>query len=262
MSTMPLPCINPPRIIAHRGASETHPENTVAAFDQALVEGCDGIELDLQLSRDGIPMVYHDRTLAKVGGGGHGVADLDASEIGALDAGGWLHSRHRGQRVPTLRLVLDRYGPETSLLLELKVRPEDKLAGRHIALAQAMVAQLGKRRPPAVMALCFDLDTLDAVSALDPECATVLNLKAPGRMTRALNRSLARVSALSIDVRTISPEIVSAAHDATKPVFAWTCNTPDAVGRALDAGADGLMSDRPGWLRHTVSHPPSAGPTP
>lgn len=261
MWSTPLPCIRAPRIIAHRGASETHPENTIAAFDQALVEGCDGIELDLQLSRDGIPMVYHDRTLDKIGGGRHGVADLDATEIGALDAGTWLDSRHSGQRVPTLGLVLDRYGQETSLLLELKVRQEDKLAGRHTALARATVAHLRTRRPQTVMVLCFDLDTLDAVSALDPECPTVLNLKAPDRMTRPLSRALARVAALSIDVSTISPEVVSAAHEANTPVLAWTCNTPATVGRALDASADGLMSDRPGWLRDTVSNRSAAGPT-
>lgn len=259
--SVPPSGINRPRIIAHRGASATHPENTVAAFDQALVEGCDGIELDLQLSRDGIPMVYHDRTLAKIGGGRYGVAELDAAEIGTLDAGGWLHSRHSGQRVPTLARVLDRYGSQTTLLLEPKVRQEDKLADRHLALAEAMVVLLRMRRPQAAMVLCFDLDTLDAVSALDPECATVLNLKAPGRMTRPLRQSLARVSALSLDVSTISQEVVSATHDAAKPVFAWTCNTPDAVGRALDAGVDGLMSDRPGWLRNTVRNHPTAGPT-
>jgi len=260
MMTVPRPCIDPPRIIAHRGASATHPENTVAAFDQALAEGCDGIELDLQLSRDGIAMVYHDRTLHKIGGGRRGVADLDATEIAGLDAGGWLHPQHSGQRVPTLGLVLDRYGSQASLLLELKVRREDKRAGRHLALVEAMVAQLRTRRPQAAMVLCFDLDTLDAVSALAPECPTVLNLKAPGPMTGPLSRSLARISALSLDVATISHEVVAAAHDAATPVFAWTCNTPDAVGRALDAGADGLMTDRPGWLRDLLANRPAAHP--
>jgi glycerophosphoryl diester phosphodiesterase len=111
------------------------------------------------------------------------------------------------------------------------------------------------------MVLCFDLDTLDAVSALAPEYPTVLNLKTPGHLTGPLSRSLARVSALSLDVGTISHEVVAAAHDAATPVFAWTCNTPDAVGRALDAGADGLMSDRPGWLRGVVANRPVARPT-
>ena len=260
--SVPRFLLDPPRVIAHRGASSTHPENTVAAFDQALVEGCDGLELDLQLSRDGVPVVYHDRTLQKIGGGRRGVAELTWAEIAELDAGRRLDPRYTGQRVPTLGLVLDRYGPRTGLLLELKVRPADKRAGRHLALADAMVAQLRTRRLPTVLVLCFDLDTLDAVSARAPEIPTVLNLKAPRRMTRSLNQSLNRVSALSIDVRTISNEIVAAAHDAAKPVLTWTCNTPDTVERALGAGADGLMSDRPGWLRRAVDTWPEAPPEP
>ncbi len=260
--SVPRFLLDPPRVIAHRGASSTHPENTVAAFDQALVEGCDGLELDLQLSRDGVPVVYHDRTLQKIGGGRRGVAELTWAEIAELDAGRRLDPRYTGQRVPTLGLVLDRYGPRTGLLLELRVRPADKRAGRHLALADAMVAQLRTRRLPTVLVLCFDLDTLDAVSARAPEIPTVLNLKAPRRMTRSLNQSLNRVSALSIDVRTISNEIVAAAHDAAKPVLTWTCNTPDTVERALGAGADGLMSDRPGWLRRAVDTWPEAPPEP
>ena len=251
--SVPARGLRVPRIIAHRGASSTHPENTLAAFDAAVAEGCDGIELDLQLSRDGIPVVYHDRTLRKIGGCATTVHQTRWAEIATLDAGGWLDPRHVGQRVPSLDDVLDRYARQVWLLLELKVRPRDKQAAAHLALADALVRRLRRRRlKRRVMVLCFDLDTLQRVTTLTPEIPTALNLKAPRRVTRSFRAMVDRVSALSIDVRTISVGVVAAVHDAGKPVLTYTCNSRRAVTRALEAGVDGLMTDRPGWLSHTL----------
>ena len=236
-----------PRVIAHRGASASRPENTIAAFDAALDEGCDGIELDLQLTRDGVPVVYHNRTLHKIGGGRHAVRQREWDEIRTLDAGGWLDRRYKAQRVPTLDDVLERYGRRTQLLLEIKVRPQDKRAGTHARLAELVAQHVRARRlQRRVMILCFDLDTLQMVAG---GLRTVLNLKVPSRMTRSLDKAISHVWALSVDVRTISPQIVAAIHNRSTPVLAYTCNSSKTVQRALLAGADGFMSDRPGWLR-------------
>ncbi len=247
------PGTRPPWVIAHRGASAERPENTLAAFDRALGEGCDGIELDVQLSRDGVPVVYHDRTLYKAGGGLRPVWRVDAAEIGRLDAGRRLGRGHAGQRVPTLERVLRRYARRTTLLIELKARPRDRKAGVHLRLADAVVDRvrsLGLER--RVMVLCFDLDTLRRVAERGRRIPRVLNLEAPRRPTAALSRALAWLDALSVDVRTLSPAIVEAAHAAGRPVLTYTCNTPRAVRRALAARVDAVMADRPGWLRTLV----------
>jgi len=245
---MSVPCI-----IAHRGASATHPENTHAAFDAALAEGCDGIELDLQLTRDGVPVVYHDRTLRKIGGGHRPVRRATAAEIARLDAGAWRGARFAGQRVPRLDDVLARYARRTTLLLEIKVRPGDRRAGVPVALAAALVRRLRRRRLlRRVLVLCFDLDTLRLVREDAPAIRTVLNLEAPRRITPSLLRAIEVVSALSIDVRTISPGIVAAAHERGRSVLAYTCNTLRAVRRAAAAGAEGVMSDRPAWLSRAL----------
>ena len=159
-------------MIAHRGASATHPENTLAAFDAALAEGCNGLELDLQLSRDGVPVVYHDRTLRKVGGGTRAVHQADWVEIARLDAGGWLDRRYAGERVASL---LERYARRTRLLLHLKVRPGDKWAGVHVALADALGERIRKLRlTRRVIVLCFDLETLELVTERVTGIPTVL----------------------------------------------------------------------------------------
>ena len=236
------PGTNPPWVIAHRGASSSHPENTAAAFDEALRQRCDGIELDVQLSADGVPVVYHDRTLARAGGGRKRVSQLGAAALARLDLG--------GERIRTLSEILERYGRRTRLLIELKARDRDRAEGRHRRLAEAVAAALRRARlERRVMLLSFDPETLQTASRSLSATRAVLNLKAPRRLSDSLRRRLRTLFALSVDVRTVSRPLVRAVHEIGKPVLVFTCNTPGTVNRALDSGADAIMSDRPAWLR-------------
>ena len=106
------------------------------------------------------------------------------------------------------------------------------------------------------MVLCFDVETLELIADLTPEIPTVLNLKAPDRVTRSFCAMVDRVSAVSIDVRSLSSDVVAVVHDTGKPVLTYTCNNRRTVTRALQAGVDGLMTDRPGWLRQTLQPTP------
>src|ERR1700752_3212303 len=78
-----------PRIIAHRGAKHSRPENTFAAFDEALVEDADGMELDVQLTRDGVPVVFHDDELGKLGLKNKRMAELTHARLRRPAAGQW-----------------------------------------------------------------------------------------------------------------------------------------------------------------------------
>src|SRR5688572_31642404 len=91
-----------PLIVAHRGDSADRPENTHAAFAAALAAEVDGIELDVRLSRDGVPLVCHDDTLARFGGTTCSLRKLSAARIRAVDVGSWKHARFAEERVPTL----------------------------------------------------------------------------------------------------------------------------------------------------------------
>ena len=88
----------PVLVIAHRGASRRRPENTLPAFDEALRLGCDAIELDVQLSRDGVPVVFHDKTLSRAGAGRKRVAGLKLAELRSLDAGVGFDAAYRGTK--------------------------------------------------------------------------------------------------------------------------------------------------------------------
>jgi glycerophosphoryl diester phosphodiesterase len=241
--------------IAHRGARRDRPENTFAAFGEALRQNCDGIELDLQLSADGVPVVYHDRTLAKIGGGRMRVAQLTLRELRRLDAGAHFGRGFDRQRTPTLEEVLRRYAGKTLLLLELKAREKE---GRRIELARATVDAIGKRGAEGqVMLLSFDIVMLEAAARFAPRLPRVLNLQPTPRLRKSLRSRLAMFSALAVDIRKLTPAFARAVREAGCPLLAFTCNRSGRVQQALDAGAGGIISDRPAWLVEQLERPRS-----
>lgn len=238
-----------PWVIAHRGASRDRPENTIAAFDEALRQGCDGIELDVQLSRDGVPVVYHDKTLTRAGGGRRRVAQLALRELVALDAGNRFDARYSGQRIPVLEEVLERCGRRTRLFVEIKTREGRAAADRHLLLARTVARLVRKMKlENRVWVLSFDAGLLAACAREAPRLRPVLNLRPPSRLTPTLRRRLATLHALSADVRTLTGTFADGVRRAGRPLFVFTCNTPRRAERALAVGPAGVMSDRPGWL--------------
>ncbi|MCH7780363.1 MAG: hypothetical protein IH848_05900 [Acidobacteria bacterium] len=232
-------------VIAHRGAPRRYPENTLAGFDQALRFGCDGIEFDVQLSRDGIPVVYHDRTLARAGGGLRRVHQLDLAELRRLDAGTRFPAARRRHRIPTLDEVLDRLNGRTRLLVEIKTREGADAVERHRELA-TKVAQTVEGATQAWI-LGFDAGVLATVAGVAPGVPRVLNVRPllPG-LAGKLRRGAPQV--VSADVRGLSAAFGRRVRRRGRSLWSFTCNTPRQVRTARDAGAAALISDCADWL--------------
>jgi glycerophosphoryl diester phosphodiesterase len=111
-----------PFILGHRGASAYTPENTLIAFQRAFELGADGIELDVTLTQDGIPIVIHDDWVDRTTNGTGPVSDMTLEEIRQLDAGGWFNEEFRGEKIPTLEEVLTRVPADKIVNVELKTR--------------------------------------------------------------------------------------------------------------------------------------------
>lgn len=222
-----------PLVFAHRGGSTLGQENTITAFDRGLAAGADGLELDVQLSRDGIVVIHHDRVLGRTNRGTGPVRDRTAGELAAFD-------------VPTLGGVLERY-PETRIIIELKEPGAD--------LVRAVVEDV--RRAGAAGRVClgsFSVRALRAARACDPGVATSagrmevrlalyrswINL-APGRVAY----QAFQVPETSGSTRVVSPRFVRLAHKAGLVVQVWTVDGPDDIRRLLEWGVDGIISDRP-----------------
>jgi glycerophosphoryl diester phosphodiesterase len=236
-----------PWIVAHRGASGECPENTQAAFARAVALRADGIELDLQLTADGHVVVFHDRTLAKVGHGRRPLAECAWAELQTLDVGAWKGRRFRGERIPTLDEVLARWGPRTRLALELKAEPHMS-AARRARLVDATLAALGGARTREVFMLSFDADLLARVARRRPELPRVLDVDreiAP----RLLARVLATVDVLCPPARLVSRRLGEAVRGRDRALWAYRCDSRDALQRARRAGAAALICDHPDVVR-------------
>jgi len=115
----------PPLIIAHRGAKWKAPENTKSAFDTALAYPIQGIEFDVQLTKDEIPVIYHDRSLYKINRSRRRISDYTFKELENEDWGGWFSKQFHNEPLLSLENALQLYCHRTQLLVEIKSREHD-----------------------------------------------------------------------------------------------------------------------------------------
>jgi glycerophosphoryl diester phosphodiesterase len=240
-------------VFAHRGGALRAPENTMAAIDNGLALGADGLEIDAQLSADGVPVVIHDRTLDRTTDRTGPVQALTASELAAVDAGFHFKIgdtypfRGQGIGVPTLDAVLAKHAT-TRIIIEMKGGEPD--------LARAVGRAV--RRADAVERICvgsFYQQSIDTLRAEHPE---IITSASQGEARWMLHRSWVRWPFLRERVyfafqvpehagrmRVVSPNFVRHVHREGHAIQVWVVNDPAAVHRLLDWGVDGIISDVP-----------------
>lgn len=226
-------------LYAHRGVSARAPENTLTAFRLALADGADGVELDVHLSADGVPVVIHDATLERTTDGKGAVADCAAQELSRLDAGSWFSADFAGEPVPTLREVL--------ALLSGRLRVNVEIKGAAAALAALDVL---KEFPGTdVVFSSFDQSVLRELRLVDARVPlAVLSDEAGWHRLIPLALEL-RASAVHRRADLVSRPLLAAARAAGLPVFAWTVDAPDQARSLQRAGITGLFANDPVALR-------------
>jgi glycerophosphoryl diester phosphodiesterase len=236
----------PPRfqVIAHRGASGELPENTLPAYELAVEQGADMIEIDLHRTRDGAIAIAHDEELSGLGGRGE-IADATIDEVRALDAGG-------GERVPTLEEVLDRFGSRVPFNLELKRGSRGDYPGLEAAALEAVERRglLGD----TLFSSFFD-PVLARLREQSPS-ARIGFLLSPRDPDRPLERARAvGAEALNPWLGMATAELVDAAHAEGLAVYVFTVDAEDDMRRLLDLGVDGLFTNFPDRLRALLDSP-------
>ena len=223
------------QVIAHRGASAYAPENSFAAFDLALAQGADALELDIRSTSDGRLVVLHDTRLLRTAGDPRPVARLRAEQLMSIDA---------AVRPPTLDAVLDRYGNTTRWLLELK----DPTPRSERSLAAALAAH-GLERAAVVQG--FDAAALRRLRSAAP-ALVVAPLFRRSPTTRRLRAVATFAAAVGVRHGAVDMALLLRAQSCGLAVRAWTANAVADIERLVAVGVAGVVTDVPDVARAVV----------
>ncbi len=236
-----------PVIVAHRGASSAHPENTLAAFEAAVVLGADLVELDVRLSRDGVAVVMHDPSVDRTTDGSGAVHELTAEEISAFEAG----SRGAPARVPTLREVLELVSGRAGVALEIKNVPGEAAfePGRE-RIVEAVHGELDRTAfDGPVLVVSFNPASIAASKAIASEVPTGLltteHVDPREALAHVLERGHDMVLPGSRALIPAGERFVSEVHRADRRVGTWTIDDAATVRMLLDRGLDAIASNDP-----------------
>ena len=234
-----------PFLWAHRGASCCTPENTLAAFFEATSSGADGIELDLHLSREGVPVVIHDDTLERTTDGCGAVGSATVQQLQRLDAGNWFAAEFAGETIPTLEAVLEHFSGRLRLNLEIK----DLNAGM-------AVLELLSRYPTAdIVVSSFNYALLYRLRSADADLPIAVLCDSDNwRFAMKVARDLS-ASAFHPAAEHVNRPMIAACRQAGLPVHVWTVDHVHVARSLMRAGVAGLFTNDPAVLRAALCPP-------
>lgn len=225
-----------PELMAHRGNSALAPENTLAAFAKAVESGAVWTELDVHLSADGQIVVIHDATVDRTTDGTGAVAGMTLAQLKSLDAGSWFGPEFVGERIPTLREVIDLVGDRIRLNVEIKSADNPHTVPKVIkALADAGVLEES-------MVCSFGLEALLEARRLWPEGRIALISGNALDLDVAIRHGLPW---FNVEYHSVDETLVRRAHEAGVRVSIWTMDEPELWDRYANLGVDIICTNAP-----------------
>jgi glycerophosphoryl diester phosphodiesterase len=219
---------NPPERISHRGAHQTHPENSLSAFERAIELGAEGIELDVHATRDGIVVVHHDPVVHarhQQRPSHQAIAELSALDLEQFPLAD-------GSRIPTLSETLAAIGRRAVVYVEIKAPNIEALVTRCIRESETTCAVHS-----------FDHRIVRVVKSIFPAIRTGV-LEVSRHIDPVASLASASAEDLWQEVDTIDEEIVSKAHSVGGRVVAWTANDAAQWEALYALGVDAICTDR------------------
>jgi glycerophosphoryl diester phosphodiesterase len=238
-----------PRVIAHRGASGLEPEHTQRAYERAIELGADGVECDVRLTRDGVLVCIHDRTVDRTSNGSGVVSTMRLADLQRLDFGSW-----RGEPADVLtfeRLLATLLTAGRPMELAVETKHPTRYGGM---VEQEVVAALdraglvggivGERVTVRVMS--FSAPAVARVRQLAPDLPTVQLMQRipPNRRDGSLGAG-ARIAGPSLAAVRAYPEFVARAHEKGHEVHVWTVDRAEDMAYLAELGVDAVITNRP-----------------
>jgi glycerophosphoryl diester phosphodiesterase len=255
-STLDGPVLN----IGHRGASAYAPEHTFAAYDLALDQGADYIEIDLQMTADGVLVALHDKTLNRTADAPEGVPEQycrglvskkTLEQIKMCDAGSWFSPEYAGEQIPTLEEIFQRYGTSVNYYIETK--NPDAAPGMEEELVR-LLGEYGLIERAAenwqVLIQSFSAESLMKIHELEPSLP-LIQLYWAGT-SKSIQRDLDAVSEYAVGIgpykQDVDAALVEAAHEHCLAVHPYTVNTVEEMEALIALGVDGMFTNNPDLL--------------
>jgi len=234
-----------PSVIGHRGAMAYAPENTIESIVTAASLGVEWVELDVKLTRDGVPIIFHDDELDRTTNGTGLVAMTNYEDLRDLDAGSWFGDSFYRARIPTLEEAVDAL-LKHNLGLNLEIKP---CPGREKETAEVALDHLSQYWDDLDRLLISSFQPVSLEAALDlaPDFARGLLLEAhsPTAENWQDMADYLNVSTLHFDAKMITQSLTDAVMDMEKPLLVYTVNDPLEAKRLQRLGVDGFFSDCP-----------------
>jgi glycerophosphoryl diester phosphodiesterase len=240
---MTLESLSQPVIFAHRGASAYAPENTLAAFQRAVAQGADAIELDAKLSADGFAIAIHDETVDRTTDGMGRVKDLSLADLRSLDAGSSFSEKFHGERIPLLEEVFEAVGRQVFINVELA-----NYDNKHDHLVETVCMLVKKfNLQTRVLFSSFHARNLEKARGLLPDVPRGLLAinDYRGVWQRSFLFAFGSFHALHPHVENTSAQQVRRVHRMKRRVHVWTVNAEEEMRRLFHWGVDGIFTDDP-----------------
>lgn len=236
--------MNKTLIYAHRGANREAGENTRTAFDKALAYPIDGIETDIQLSRDEVAVLWHDRDLKKLRLPGQHIDDYDYLQLREMDFAAHFAGAEK-EGVMTLQEFIGAYRSRCHLLLEIKNREWEQVERHQLKVRQTLA--LAGALDGRVLVSSFNLDSLIYAHGIAPDFPLVYNLE-PEQDLHEARYALDEqpfLHGLCVHISTLDADMMKLVRERGKSIAVYTCDTDAEITRALMLGVDVLISDVP-----------------
>jgi glycerophosphoryl diester phosphodiesterase len=243
-------------IIAHRGASWDAPENTVASAKLGYEQGADACECDIYLTKDGKIMLMHDRDTLRTTGATNRMAETTSKELRKLDVGQWGKWQGKGfsEPVPYLHEVLEVMPAGKGAFIEIKTGPEI------LPELKKQLAASGKKDKQLTI-ISFNYEVCKQAKQMMPQYK-VYFLQGSDSKTKKFP-PVEDLIKMAVDAKLdglnlnygfpIDKEFVRKVHGAGLKLYTWTVNDAEVARRQVQAGVDGITTDRPAWLREQLN---------
>jgi glycerophosphoryl diester phosphodiesterase len=233
-------------IFAHRGSSKEAAENTRSAFERALTYPIDGIETDIQLSRDYVPVLWHDRFLIKLRHPAKHIDDFDLRELQQMNFAAHFSSGAKPEGIMLLSDFLRDYRKRTRLLLEIKNRDWEART-RHENKVRQTLELVGAVADDRILVSSFNLDSLVYAQQFRPGFPLVYNFEEEQTLRDAEEVLAAHpfLHGLCLPIASLDAAVVKLLRGQGKSIAVYTCNSDKEIATALELGVDILISDVP-----------------